>query len=135
MLILIGIISWFFVSRNRHVILKKAHPGHKIHTIATQVVRGNLNDRTIKLMLDVLSSETEALHPLTEELIEKAGLELAKYGTPESCLLAMHLSNFSGINYSDRVTEIIRNAACLFEAGSSDSRTIEIVRGKYLFQT
>jgi hypothetical protein len=135
MLILLGIISWFFVSRNRHLILKRARPGHKIHTIITQVVRGNLDDRIIKVMLDVLNSESAEIYPIPEELVEKAGLELAKYGTPDSCLLAMHLSNFSGINYSEQVTEVIRNAACLFEAGSSDSRTIDIVRGKYLFQT
>jgi len=86
-------------------------------------------------MLDVLNSESAEIYPIPEELVEKAGLELAKYGTPDSCLLAMHLSNFSGINYSEQVTEVMRNAACLFEAGSSDSRTIDIVRGKYLFQT
>ena len=135
MLLLIGIVSWFFISRNRHLILKRARPGHKIHTIAVQVTRGNLNDRILKVMLEVLNTEDMGTYRINEKLIEKAGSILAKHGTPDACLLAMHLSNFSGVNYSDEVTENIRNAACLFEVGSSDSRTIDIVRCKYFYQT
>lgn len=131
MLLLFGIVSVWLVTRNRYLILKMARPGCKIHTIARQVCRGNLNDHIIKVMLAVLSSETIGTYYINSELIHKAGLKLSKYGTPESCLLATHLSNYSNINYSEAIHETIREASCNF---TGNSRIIEIIRGKYLYQ-
>jgi hypothetical protein len=131
MLLLFGIFAGFLISRNRYFILKTAKPGHKIKTIAQQVCRGTLNDRTIKVMLDVVSTESIGTYNVDQGLINKAGEKLAKYGTPDSCLLAMHLSNYSNIDYSDVVHETIREASCHFV---ETSRTVDIIRGKYLFQ-
>jgi len=132
-----GIISGFFLSRNRYFIVKYAKPGKKVATIAHLASKGNLDDRFIEVMLTSMATETIGLYRVDEETILKAGIELAKYGSPESCLLAMHISNYSGIKYPESINEIIREASCLFIScpdSSIVSRIIEIVRGKYLFE-
>jgi hypothetical protein len=131
MLLLLGLFAGFLISRNRYFILKTAKPGHKIKTIAQQVCRCRLNDHTIKVMLSVLSTETIGTYDIDCDLIHKAGEKLAIYGTPDSCLLAIHLSNYSNINYSEVIHETIREASCNF---TETSRTVEIIRGKYLYQ-
>jgi hypothetical protein len=108
-----------------------AKPGYKIQTIAHQVCRGALNDRIVRVMLTVLSTETIGTYEVECGLIHKAGEKLAKYGTPDACLLAIHLSNYSNVNYSDVIHETIREASCNF---TDTSRTVEIIRGKYLYQ-
>jgi hypothetical protein len=130
-------LTAFYISQNRYFRLKTAKNGQKIRTIVEQVVKGNLNDRVIQTMLDVLSTEMIGVHDVNTDLVYKAGFELAKYGTPHSCLLAMHLSNYTGVKYSETIIEIIREASCFFIVGSdysSVSRIVEIVRGKYLYE-
>ena len=131
MFILFGIFTGFLISRNRYFILKTAKPGYKIQTIARQVCRGALSDRIVKVMLKVLSTETIGTYDVDCDLIYKAGEKLAKYGSPDACLLAIHLSNYSNVHYSRVTHETIREASCNF---IGDSRTIEIIRGKYLYQ-
>ncbi len=124
----------FFAFKNRSLRLDIARPGKKLREIAKQASRGKLNDKLITKMLKVLSSETIGRYDVDSEIIEKAGIALATHGTPESCLLAMHLSNYSDVQYSESTTELMRNAACMFSDTVSDTRTIDIVRGKYLFE-
>jgi hypothetical protein len=131
MLILFGIFAGFLVSRSRYFILKTAKPGYKVQTIARQVCRGTLNDRILRVMLKVLNTETIGTYAVDCDLIHKAGEKLAKYGTPDACLLAIHLSNYSDVNYSEVIHETIREASCNF---TETSRTVEIIRGKYLYQ-
>jgi len=125
--------SAFFVFKNRSIRLDFVRPGRKIRTIAIQVSRGNLTDKLVTKMLKVLSSETIGRHKVDAEIIEKAGIELARHGTPDACLLAMHLSNYSGVEYSESTIELIRHSACMFSDDVWDTRTIDIVRGKYLY--
>ncbi len=108
-----------------------AKPGYKVQTIAKQVCRGTLNDRILKFMLQVLSTETIGIYEVDCDLIHKAGEKLATYGSPDACLLAIHLSNYSNVNYSEVIHETIREASCNF---TETSRTVEIIRGKYLYQ-
>lgn len=132
-----GVITGFFLSQNKYFIVKYAKPGKKVATIAHLASKGNLDDAFIEAMLASMATETIGLYRVSEEIVLKAGLELAKYGSPESCLLAMHLSNYSGIKYPESINEIIREAACLFVScpdSSVVSRIIDIVRGKYLFE-
>ena len=131
MFILIGVFAGFIISRNRYFILKTAKPGYKIQTIARQICRGSLNDRIIKVMMTVLGTETIGTYDVDCDLIYKAGEKLARYGTPDACLLAIHLSNYSNVNYSNVIHETIREASCNF---TDTSRTVEIIRGKYLYQ-
>ena len=67
------------------------------------------------------------------ELVEQVAVKLGTYGTPQACLLAIHLSNYTGVKYSEKTNEVLRHAACEFKCKPSFSldRTIEIVRGKY----
>jgi hypothetical protein len=123
----------FFVFRNRSIRLDFVGPGKKIRAIAKQASRGKLNDALVTKMLKVLSSETIGHYDVDSKIIEKAGIELARYGTPDACLLAMHLSNYSDVKYSESTIELIRNSACMFSVNGGDTRTIDIVRGKYLF--
>ena len=62
---------------------------------------------------------------------------LAYIGTPDACLLAIHLSNFSGAEWPVATRELFTNACCEFGdrsgSGSGDQRTIEIVRAKFLW--
>jgi hypothetical protein len=105
--------------------------------VAHQASKGNLDDELVEAMLDVIATETIGSYRVNEDTILKAGRHLATYGTPESCLLAMHLSNYSGVRYPEEINEIIREAACLFVSCPDSSilaRIIEIVRGKYLFE-
>jgi hypothetical protein len=132
-----GIITGFFLSRNRYFIVKYAKPGKKVATIAHVASKGNLDEKIIEVMLTSMTTETVGLYRVDEETIQDAGFELAKYGSPESCFLAMHLSNYSGVKYPESTNEIIREAACMFLSypdSSSVARIIEIVRGKYLFE-
>jgi len=132
-----GIITGFFLSRNRYFIVKYAKSGKKVATIAHVASKGNLNEKIIEAMLASMATEIIGLYRVNEETIQDAGLELAKYGSPESCLLAMHLSNYSGVKYPESTNEIIREASCMFLCcpdSSIVSRIIEIVRGKYLFE-
>ena len=124
----------FLVFKNRFIRLDFAGPGKKIRAIANQSSKGRLNDKLVTKMLKVLSSETIGHYDVDAEIIEKAGMELARYGTPDACLLAMHLSNYSNVDYSESTIELIRNSACLFPENVFDTRTIDIVRGKYLFE-
>jgi hypothetical protein len=128
-----GAIMALVFHKHAFIRLKLAQPGKKIQVIAERVVRGTLNDVVIACMLDVLNSETMGTYNVREELVYEAGFKLATYGSPESCLLAMHLSNYTGVKYSNEITEKIRDAACLFVPGH-DSRTVDIVRGKYLYE-
>jgi hypothetical protein len=123
----------FFAFTNRSIRLDCARPGKKIRAIAKQSSKGKLNDTLVKKMLKVLSSETIGHYDVESEIIEKAGVELARYGTPDACLLAMHLSNYSDVQYSESTIELIRNSACVFTVNGGDTRTVDIVRGKYLF--
>jgi hypothetical protein len=73
-----------------------------------------------------------------EEVIYKAAIELAKHGTPQSCYLAIQLSNYSDIKYPEEIEELLRDAACKFAPSDGHkrfdiSRIIDIVRGKYLY--
>ena len=58
---------------------------------------------------------------------------LAYIGTPDACLLAIHLSNFSGAEWPVATRELFTNACCEFGDRAGDQRTIEIVRAKFLW--
>ena len=126
-------LAGFMLMRNRFVKLKTARSGQKVKVISEQVTRGKLNDGIINTMLEILGTEVDT-HAVSPDLIHKAGAKLAKYGTPESCLLSLHLSNYSGIAYPEETNELLREAVCKFEVTRSNSRTVDILRGKYLFE-
>jgi hypothetical protein len=136
-LLLSGALLAVYIKSTRYFKLKTARTGQKIRTIVEQAAKGNLNDRIVHVMLGVLSSEDIGLYKVDKDLVEQAGHELANYGTPHSCLLAIHISNYTGVGYSTKVTENIRDAACHFpwEPNYSEiARVIDIVRGKYLYE-
>ena len=130
-------LSGVLFLRNKYVIIKLAPHGKKIATVAHQAATRKLDNTFVSAMLDVVATETLGLYRVKEDTILTAGLKLARHGTPESCLLAMHLSNYSGIKYPEEINEVLREAACLFVVcpdSSTLSRIIEIVRGKYLYE-
>ena len=131
--ILLGLAAVFVIQNNRYFKLKTARRGKKLLVVVQQTARGRLNDRIVQVMIDELTNEYIDTYSIKEDLVHSAGLELAKHGTPESCLLAMYVSNYSGVKYPESTNEIIREAACNF-ACTQDSRTVDIVRGKYLFE-
>jgi len=129
-------ISGVLFLRNKYLTIRCAPPGKKVATVARLAANTKLDDDFIAAMLDVVSKETIGLYCVNEDTILKAGLKLARHGTPESCLLAIHLSNYSGVKYPEETNEVLREAACLFVPVpdySPMSRIIEIVRGKYLY--
>ena len=134
----IGIsLGGMLLLHNKYLIIRSAPPGKKIATVAHQAATRKLDDHFVSAMLDVVATETLGLYRVKEDTILTAGLKLARHGTPESCLLAMHLSNYSGIKYPEEINEVLREAACLFVMcpdSSILSRIIEIVRGKYLYE-
>ena len=93
---------------------------------------GRLSDHKIERFLEKVSFELVEGTP--EELIHQASLKLAQYGTPNACLLAIHLANYSDTSYPESTVEVFRNAACEFKPtkGLDQARTIEIIRGKFL---
>jgi hypothetical protein len=130
---LLALVAVFVIQNNRYFKLRTARRGKKLLVVAEQAARGGLNDRIVQVMVDTITSEYMDTYSIQEDLVHRAGLELAKHGTPESCLLAMYVSNYSGVKYPESTNEIIREAACNF-TGIQDSRTVDIVRGKYLFE-
>ena len=89
-----------------------------------------LNDRLVDRFLEEVSFELVEGAP--EELVHQAGLKLAQYGTPNACMLAIHISNYSDTDYPELTVEVFRNAACEFKQVKGLDRTIEIIRGKFL---
>jgi hypothetical protein len=130
----LAIASAFVVYNRRVLRLRTAARGRKLLAVSKEAARGKLNDRIVRLMLETLSSEYIDAYTVQEDIVHKAGLELGLHGTPDSCLLAMYISNYSGMSYPESTNEIIREAACHFTSPHHDSRTVDIVQGKYLFE-
>jgi hypothetical protein len=105
---------------------------HPKKPFINRLIDCKLNDRLVDRFLQEVSFELVQDSP--EELVHQAGLKLAQYGTPNACMLAIHISNYSDTNYPESTVEVFRNAACEFGPvkGSDLSRTIEIIRGKFL---
>ena len=94
----------------------------------------NLSDFIVDHMLNIISKTIiDGEDEVPIELVEQVAVQLGTYGTPQACLLAIHLSNYTGAKYSEKTNEVLRHAACEFKCKSSLAldRTIEIVRGKY----
>jgi hypothetical protein len=105
-----------------------------IQNVAWHASHGRLSDPLIDTMLETKFK----VGYCREEVIYKAAIELAKHGTPQSCYLAIQLSNYSDIKYPEEIEELLRDAACKFAPSDGHkrfdiSRIIDIVRGKYLY--
>lgn len=125
----------FVINQHRMYVIKYTQPSKKILTVTKQIIRGNLSDEIISLMIDTISTVYIDTYPIESDIIQKCGLVLAKHGTPDSCLLAIFLSNYTDVKYNEHVFEILTNAACEFKPvkdTSRHARTIEIVRGKFI---
>ena len=92
----------------------------------------NLSDSIVDYMLSKIHNGIED-GEVPSELVEQVAVKLGTYGTPQACLLAIHLSNYTGVKYSEKTNEVLRHAACEFKCKPFLllDRTIEIVRGKY----
>ena len=92
----------------------------------------NLSDFIVDYMLAKIHNGLED-GEAPVELVEEVAVKLGTYGTPQACLLAIHLSNYTGVKYSEKTNEVLRHAACEFKCKPFLllDRTIEIVRGKY----
>jgi hypothetical protein len=126
--------SAFIIHNNRYIRIRSASCHKRLRVIVEQAARGHLNDGIVSVMIYNLTGRLRCVkaYAVDEKLVHKAGLELARHGTPDSCILAMHISNYTGVEYPDSTSEIIREAACNFKS-TDDSRTVDIVQGRYLF--
>ena len=98
-----------------------------------RVLDCKLTDGVVDRFLDEVS--LELIEDTPEEIVQEAGLKLAKYGTPNACLLAIYIANYSDTRYHESTVEVFRNATCEFKPVKDTSpmaRTIEIIRGKFL---
>lgn len=98
-----------------------------------RILECNLTDEAVDQFIDEVSLDLVEETP--EEIVHQAGLKLAKYGTPNSCLLAIYIANYSDTTYPESTVEVFRNATCEFKPVKDTSpmaRTIEIIRGKFL---
>jgi hypothetical protein len=120
--------------KNRYIRIRSASCHKRLRVIVEQAARGHLNDGIVSVMIYNLTGRLRCVkaYAVEEKLVHKAGLELARHGTPDSCILAMHISNYTGVEYPVSTNEIIREAACNFKS-TDDSRTVDIVQGRYLF--
>lgn len=124
----------FVIYKNRYIRIRTASRHKRLRVIVEQAARGCLNDDIVDVMVYNLTGRMPIdRYPVKEELVHKAGLELARHGTPDSCILAMYISNLTGVKYPDSTSEIIREAACHFKS-TQDPRTVSIVQGRYLFE-
>lgn len=133
-LVFAALAAAFVLHRNRFIRIRTASRHRRLRVIVEQAARGRLNDGIVDVMVYNLTGRMPIdRYPVKEELVHKAGLELARHGTPDSCILAMYISNLTGVKYPDSTSEIIREAACHFKS-THDARTVSIVQGKYLFE-
>lgn len=100
----------------------------RVRIVCEFILAFPLCNYTVQLMLYILKNGFFKGPP---DKVMNAGLKLAKFGTPDACLLAIHLANFANVTYPKKTFEMFTNACCEFKSG--DSRTIEIVRGKFLW--
>jgi hypothetical protein len=132
-LLAIAAASAFVVYKNRTFRIKMARRSQRLRVVVEQAARGHINDRVVDMMTYAITAGYIEKYIVDADVVTRAGLELARHGTPESCLLAMYISNFTGVQYPDSTSEIIREAACHFKS-TDDPRTVNIVQGKYLFE-
>jgi len=126
--------SAFIIHNNRFIKIKTSSRSRRLRVIIEQCARGRLNDGIVEVMIYNLTGRMPIdRYAVKEDIVHKAGLELARHGTPDSCILSMYISNFTGVQYPESTSEIIREAACHFKS-TDDPRTVNIVQGKYLFE-
>ena len=134
-IVLAALAVAFIFQQNRYIRIRSASCRKRLRVIAEQAARGQLNDGIVSVMIYNLTGRLRCVkaYAVDEKIVHKAGLELARHGTPDSCILAMHISNYTGVHYPESTNEVIREAACHFKS-TDDSRTVDIVQGKYLFE-
>jgi hypothetical protein len=133
-LVLVALAAACILYKNRFIRIKTSSRSRRLRVIIEQAARGHLNDGIVSVMIYNLTARAPIdMYDVKEDLVHKAGLELARHGTPDACILAMYISNFTGVKYPESTSEIIREAACHFKS-TDDPRTVNIVQGKYLFE-